>query len=170
MKLISQLKLNHKPHQISLLLLLVLPYAVSSHPGATAQAMAVTIAGLAVISGTWRGIRGIVIRDHHPNTLEKKHKAVSNEATRKTTTADVIRVIDGDTIKVRLGKKHYTVRLIGIDAPETVHPAKPVECFGKESSDYLKGVLTGNTVTLEGDGMSANKDKYNRLLKIRCPE
>ena len=41
--------------------------------------------------------------------------------------ARVVRVIDGDTIRVRLQGKEYTVRLIGVDTPETVHPAKAVQ-------------------------------------------
>jgi hypothetical protein len=43
----------------------------------------------------------------------------------------VTRVIDGDTIVVEgVG----TVRLIGVDTPETVDPRRPVQYFGKEAS------------------------------------
>ena len=46
----------------------------------------------------------------------------------------VIRVIDGDTVKINYNGKATKVRLIGVDTPETVHPSKPVEAYGKERS------------------------------------
>ena len=48
------------------------------------------------------------------------------------------RVIDGDTIVVDIEGKQEKVRLIGVDTPETVHPLKPVEYFGKEASAFTK--------------------------------
>ena len=53
-------------------------------------------------------------------------------------TARVERVIDGDTIHVRVEGKRYTVRLIGVDTPETKHPTKPVQYFGREASAFTK--------------------------------
>ena len=41
--------------------------------------------------------------------------------------AQVERVIDGDTIRVRHQGKNYTIRLIGVDTPETKHPTKAVQ-------------------------------------------
>ncbi len=72
----------------------------------------------------------------------------------------VVKVIDGDTIKIETGE---VVRLIGIDAPETVHPSKSVACFGKESSEKAKEVLGESLVRLEKD--VSEKDKYGRLLR-----
>src|SRR4051812_50144816 len=46
----------------------------------------------------------------------------------------VTRVIDGDTIKVRVGNRTETVRLIGIDTPETHRPDTPVECGGRAAT------------------------------------
>lgn len=80
-------------------------------------------------------------------------------------TAKVLRVIDGDTIEVQLNNKKETVRLIGIDAPETVDPRKTVECFGKEASDKTKEILNGKTVRLETDTTQGETDKYGRLLR-----
>ncbi len=77
----------------------------------------------------------------------------------------VIKVVDGDTIKVLINNKEDTVRLIGIDTPETVDPRKPVQCFGKEASDKAKEVLTGKTISLESDPTQGNRDKYQRLLR-----
>ena len=79
--------------------------------------------------------------------------------------ASVERVIDGDTIVVirhpRLNMLE-TVRLIGLDTPETVHPTKAVEYFGKEASNFAKTLLDGKKVILSYDWDS--RDKYNRVL------
>ena len=77
-------------------------------------------------------------------------------------TVKVLRVIDGDTVVIELFENPMTVRLLGIDTPETVHPFKPVEYFGKQASDYLKGRLTEQTITLEFD--QDKLDKYGRIL------
>jgi len=70
----------------------------------------------------------------------------------------VDRVVDGDTVVVN-GIK---VRLIGIDTPETVHPRKPVQCYGKEASSYLKDLLEGRRVRLEYG--RERYGKYGRVL------
>src|SRR5690349_21393588 len=54
--------------------------------------------------------------------------------------ARVMRVIDGDTIEVRLGSSTERVRYIGMDAPETVDPEKSVQCFGPEASERNKNL------------------------------
>ena len=69
------------------------------------------------------------------------------------------RVVDGDTIVVEdIGK----VRLIGVDTPETVHPRKPVEYFGKEASAFTKRMVEGKKVRIEYDWQ--RKDKYGKIL------
>lgn len=77
--------------------------------------------------------------------------------------AEVARVIDGDTIEVDIGGSLYKVRYIGIDTPETVHPQKPVECFGREASEKNRELVEGKTVRLEKD--VSETDKYGRLLR-----
>lgn len=77
-------------------------------------------------------------------------------------TVKCIRVIDGDTIVVDYHGKLEKVRLIGVDTPETVHPNKPVEYFGKEASNFTRSLVAGKRVTLEFDWQ--RRDKYNRLL------
>ncbi len=71
----------------------------------------------------------------------------------------VMKVVDGDTLKLSDGQ---TVRLIGVDTPETVHPTKPVQYFGKEASAFTKRLAEGKTVTLEYDQQRI--DKYGRTL------
>jgi len=72
------------------------------------------------------------------------------------------RVIDGDTIAVEKNGKKEKVRLIGVDTPETVHPFKPIEYFGKEASEFTRKKVEGKRVNLEYDWQS--RDKYGRLL------
>jgi len=75
----------------------------------------------------------------------------------------VKRVVDGDTFWVEDGtEKGMKVRLIGVDTPETVHPQKPVEFYGKEASDFVKKMLEGKKVKLEYDVQE--KDRYGRTL------
>ncbi|MFC1496298.1 thermonuclease family protein [Candidatus Margulisiibacteriota bacterium] len=71
----------------------------------------------------------------------------------------VKRVVDGDTIKLTNGEK---VRYIGIDTPETKHPKKPVQYFGKEASEANKMLVEGKQVRLEFDVQK--RDRYGRLL------
>ncbi len=80
-------------------------------------------------------------------------------------TAVVVRVIDGDTVQVKLASgKREKVRIIGIDTPETVDPRKPVQCFGKEASAKMKKLLTRKKVTLIKNP-AEDTDKYKRLLR-----
>jgi endonuclease YncB( thermonuclease family) len=88
---------------------------------------------------------------------KKKTGAIPSEA-------KVARVVDGDTIELEGGE---LVRLIGIDTPETVHPNKPVEWFGKEASAYTRRELEGKTVKIvvdQGNAAIKHRDKYGRVL------
>jgi micrococcal nuclease len=64
----------------------------------------------------------------------------------------VKRVVDGDTIVMRNDER---IRLIGLDTPETVHPNKSVERFGKEASDFTRRMVQGHRVKLEFDPSNA---------------
>ena len=79
-------------------------------------------------------------------------------------TYPVARVIDGDTISIMRSGKTVTLRLIGLDTPETVDPRKPVQCFGKAASDKAREILTGKIVRLEFDASQGILDKYGRTL------
>lgn len=72
----------------------------------------------------------------------------------------VTKVVDGDTIVVN---GEFTVRLVGIDTPETVDPRRPVGCFGKEASNKTKELLSGQEVIMQKD--VSDVDKYKRLLR-----
>ena len=69
------------------------------------------------------------------------------------------RVIDGDTIVLN---GNETVRLIGVDTPETKNPRKPVEVFGQEAYEFTKSLVEGKKVRLEYD--QDKVDKYDRTL------
>src|SRR6266496_2483077 len=77
----------------------------------------------------------------------------------------VQRVVDGDTLVLGTGER---VRLLGVNTPETVHPKKAVESFGKEASAFTKRMVEGKLVRLEFDPLSSRrsdgKDRYSRTL------
>jgi micrococcal nuclease len=82
--------------------------------------------------------------------------------------ARVVEHIDGDTVRVRIDdpprgiKPVETIRLLGVDTPETVHPEKPVEEFGKEASEFTRRRLLGGEVLLAFDWDL--RGGYGRLL------
>jgi micrococcal nuclease len=75
----------------------------------------------------------------------------------------VTSVIDGDTVRIDLGNRIETVRLIGIDTPETKHPTEPVGCYGPEASARAGELLApGTEVIVERD--AEERDRYGRML------
>lgn len=95
------------------------------------------------------------------NNLDLEQSRQSTETLEKQGSLfKVIKVIDGDTIKLENGE---VVRYIGIDAPETVHSSKSVQCFGREASNKNKELVEGKLVRLEKD--ITDRDKYGRLLR-----
>lgn len=78
--------------------------------------------------------------------------------------ATVVRVVDGDTVRVESGGE-MSVRILGIDSPETKHPDKPVQCGGPESSAWAGSVLPpGSTVRLVFEPGREQTDRHGRLL------
>ncbi len=77
--------------------------------------------------------------------------------------ATVVEIVDGDTLVARFGSRTETIRLIGIDTPETVHPDRPVECFGPEASAFLAEVIPpGTEIRVRRDVVA--RDHFDRLL------
>ena len=113
---------------------------------------------------------------HHQVRLTEQAPATLAEEPAGYERATVTRVVDGDTIEVRI-EEHvdgpgsgeaevgeiYDVRLIGIDTPESVKPGTPVECFAKEASAATKAFLEGQEVRLVKD--VEETDRYERLLR-----
>ena len=76
--------------------------------------------------------------------------------------AAVVRVVDGDTIRVRVAGREETVRYIGIDTPESVKPGAPVECFAHRAAAENERLVGGRRVRLERDAEA--RDRFGRLL------
>ena len=76
--------------------------------------------------------------------------------------ADVVRVVDGDTIRVRLDGRTERVRYIGVDTPESVKPGTPVQCYAKRAAAANAALVAGRSVRLVGD--VEQRDRYGRML------
>lgn len=104
------------------------------------------------------GISVILIREYEwKQTIATPPELMGN--------AELVRVVDGDTLVVRLNGAQEKVRILGINTPESVKPNSPVECFGKESSAHIRELLS-NTHTLEiaTDPTQDTRDRNGRLL------
>ena len=74
----------------------------------------------------------------------------------------VVRIVDGDTIHVRLADRVEKVRYIGVNTPELHHPTRGEEPGGRQARDVNRGLVEGQRVRLEVDVRS--RDRYGRLL------
>lgn len=77
----------------------------------------------------------------------------------------VTEFVDGDTIKVNMNGSPETLRLIGVDTPETHDPRKAVQCFGQAAAGFTKQFIGASSVRLAADPTNTNRDRYNRLLR-----
>jgi len=85
------------------------------------------------------------------------------ESDRHETT--ITRIVDGDTVEFVCEGKKKKIRIIGIDTPETVHPSKPIECFGKNATEKITELVQNKKVKLLKGLGTDNRDKYGRLLR-----
>lgn len=76
----------------------------------------------------------------------------------------VIEVIDGDTLKTIIDGHNITIRLLGVNTPETLDPRKPAECFGPEASALTKSLLIGKSILISLNPNYERIDKFGRLL------
>jgi micrococcal nuclease len=74
----------------------------------------------------------------------------------------VVRVVDGDTIHVRLGERLEKVRYIGVNTPEVHHPTRGEEPGGRAAAGVNGQLVNGRRVRLELDAQS--RDRFGRLL------
>ena len=77
--------------------------------------------------------------------------------------AQVVNVVDGDTIDVIIQGREFRLRYIGVDTPESVHPTIGEEPYGKEAAQRNRELVMGRTVYLEKD--VSETDQYGRLLR-----
>jgi micrococcal nuclease len=83
----------------------------------------------------------------------------SGGRTQELTAYPVVKVVDGDTLHVLVDGRDETVRIIGINAPETD------ECWGAEATQAAARLLEGASVALIADPTQADRDRYGRLLR-----
>jgi micrococcal nuclease len=74
----------------------------------------------------------------------------------------VVRVVDGDTIAVRIDERVEKVRYIGVNTPELHHPTRREEPGGRQAHAANRRLVEGKRVRLELDVQS--RDRYGRLL------
>ena len=108
----------------------------------------------------WQIIKTAVYYDEHFNIIN----TINNSNTTKIE-VKYSKSVDGDTAKFELDGKEITVRFLGIDTPETVHPTIGEEPYGKEASNYTKGKLeNAHKIEIEYDENASETDKYERPL------
>lgn len=108
----------------------------------------------------WKIVKTAVYYDENFNII-------SNDDGKETEKVEVkfSSAVDGDTAKFELDGNIITVRFLGIDTPETVHPTKGEQPYGKEASNFTKEKLQNTSkIELEYDNNSSKTDKYNRHL------
>lgn len=89
--------------------------------------------------------------------------AVYASTSKADTSGEVLRIVDGDTLDIRIGGEDTRVRLLSVDTPETVDPNKSVECLGPEATEYLHSLVSpGDKVDLKYD--IERTDRYGRTL------
>lgn len=116
------------------------------------------------------------------NNTNKVSQVLTNKNVSNSTESDnsniltgyfVKKIVDGDTVDVlkkgdsqnnQINNEVVRVRLLGINTPESVDPRRPVECFGKEASNYMKSLAYNKNVYLELDPSQDKYDKNGRLL------
>ena len=118
------------------------------------RSLAILGLGVVVIAAAWLAVGSP--RAGTPPRLEPAPGAVEANGL-------IVRVIDGDTVHVSVNGVNESVRLIGVDTPETVDERKPLQCYGPEASARTKALLApGTAVRLERDAEA--RDQYGRLL------
>lgn len=74
----------------------------------------------------------------------------------------VVRIVDGDTIHVRVGSRVEKVRYIGVNTPEVHHPQRGEEPGGREAAAINRSLVEARDVRLETDVQT--RDRHGRLL------
>ncbi len=96
------------------------------------------------------------------------NETAETESAKKTQTSsgsyEVLKVIDGDTIKIDYEGNVETLRLIGIDTPELGNSNETKECFAEEAQEKLAELIGENQITFEDDPSQGDADRYGRYL------
>lgn len=117
-----------------------------------------TLLSVAVIGAVWAG--------EHYGWITPEVKETTNTVQQiPEGQYPVVSFVDGDTITVSVNGVDESIRLIGVDTPETRDPRTDVQCFGKLASDFTKRLIGDQPVRLANDSLNADRDRYNRLLR-----
>ena len=97
-------------------------------------------------------------------TFDKDFWLTATEVGKQT--YKLVEVVDWDTVRIEKDGQVVSVRMIGLDAPEsTTMRYGHMECFGKEASNHLAQLLSWSSqIDLEADPTQTTTDKYGRLL------
>lgn len=97
------------------------------------------------------------------STLAEKNTSAPQDA-KNLLPAEIVKNVDGDTVKIQVDGKVETVRMLCVDTPETHHPRLGVQPFGPEASAFTAKMLyPGKKIQVEL-GLGGGRDKYGRLL------
>ncbi len=127
-----------------------------------AVSLALTMAGCGGTAETSRptGSTGPTI----PTATARRAAETGGPVTGLVEEAEVVEVIDGDTLRVRIGGQIDLVRLTGIDTPEVSGPYRDAGCFGDAASELAAGLVPADSVVaLERD--TSDRDQFDRLLR-----
>lgn len=145
------------------------PAPVASRVAQAVGALPLPLLLVAAAAGGWASIR--LAPAPGPVVAAGPGRAVA-ALSRAGARARVTEVLDGDTVRVafddRRGRAQVTIRYLGVDAPESVHPRKPVQCFGPAASRANHRWVAGRRVRLRFDRQSI--DPYGRLLAAVVPD
>ncbi len=111
-------------------------------------------------AGCWLGCMLVVFA---PACQSRQESDAPTRAGARVGPFPVVAVVDGDTLKVNMPDR-TTIRVIGIDTPETVDPRRPVQCFGAEASARAHALLDRRSVSIEFDASQGREDRYGRTL------
>lgn len=117
------------------------------------------LASFGVVPAFWGIGANVVLNELEKIPVEDVADAVLN--------GEVVRVVDGDTIEVRISQADgelEMLRLIGVDTPETKHPGMPIQFYGPEATQFTKNLCLGQNVILHVQEDGPDRGKYGRLL------
>lgn len=108
----------------------------------------------------WTIVAPAIYYDENFNKIENDYEENINKIE-----VELVATVDGDTAKFKMHGEQVTVRFLGINTKETVHPEIGEEAWGKEASDFTKEKLKNAIkIELEFDSSAEEKDKYKRYL------
>lgn len=121
--------------------------------------LAVTVALAVALAGLWAlGMLPPWLAGVLPGMASEPPRAADLRSLRPATG---VRVIDGDTLDVKLNGRTVRVRLLNIDAPELAHDDQPAQCLAKAAKKQLDKLAgKGTSLQLETYG----KDRFGRTL------